>query len=68
MIFLGIILIVIGVFMIIKPSVFWLITQRWKSTDGTEPSYLYIWSTRFGGIMITLAGIGGVIAFFLSKS
>jgi hypothetical protein len=51
--------------MIIKPSFFWLITESWKSSVGTEPSDLYVLSTRFGGIMITLAGIGAVIAFIL---
>lgn len=61
----GIILIIIGISMMIKPSLLWLITESWKSNDATEPSSLYIWSTRFGGVMVTLAGIGGVLAFFL---
>ncbi|MBM7661074.1 hypothetical protein JOC85_001846 [Bacillus mesophilus] len=65
MIILGITLITIGLTMIVNPSLIWLITESWKS-DGTEPSTLYKWSTRFGGVMVTLAGIGGVIVYFLS--
>lgn len=65
MFLLGIILMIIGVVMIVKPSVIWFIQENWKSNDNTEPSSLYIWSTRFGGIMMTLAGIGGVVVNFL---
>ncbi|HHU18830.1 MAG TPA: hypothetical protein GXZ58_01005 [Bacilli bacterium] len=65
MFLLGIILMIIGVVIIVKPSVIWFIQENWKSNDNTEPSSLYIWSTRFGGIMMTLAGIGGVVVNFL---
>ncbi len=58
--------ILVGLIMISKPNVFWLITESWKSNDATEPSPFYIWSTRFGGVMFLLAGIGGVVAFLLS--
>jgi hypothetical protein len=62
---LGIFLIIIGVGMVIEPSLFWLLTESWKSNDGTEPSKLYIWSTVFGGCMTTVAGICCIIAAFL---
>jgi hypothetical protein len=62
---LGIFLIIIGVSMVIEPSLFWLITESWKSNDGTEPSKLYIWSTRFGGIIVTVVGFSSVIVAFL---
>lgn len=65
MFLLGIILMIIGVTMIVKPSVIWFIQESWKSNDSTEPSSLYIGSTRFGGIMMTLAGIGGVVVNFI---
>jgi hypothetical protein len=66
MILMGVFLIIMGVLMMIKPSLIWLITESWKSDDGAEPSNLYIRSTRFGGIMMTLAGVGAVFAFLLS--
>lgn len=65
MFLLGIMLVIIGITMIIKPNIIWFVTESWKSNDATEPTHLYIWSTRFGGIMITLAGIGGVVANFI---
>ncbi|MHC0038770.1 DUF6199 family natural product biosynthesis protein [Pseudoneobacillus sp. C159] len=68
MILLGVILIIIGVSMIIKPSFIWRITESWKSNDGTEPSDLYVLSTRFGGIIMTLAGIGSVAAVIFLTS
>jgi len=50
--------------MIVRPDVIWTIAESWKSNDGTEPSDLYILSTRIGGVMFTLAGVGGTIAYF----
>jgi len=65
MVLQGIFLIIAGVTMIVKPSILWLIAESWKSNDGTEPSDFYNWSTRFGGILMTIAGIGGIIASLL---
>ncbi|MFP7300388.1 DUF6199 family natural product biosynthesis protein [Neobacillus niacini] len=65
MLALGILFIIIGVSMIIEPSLFWLLTESWKSNDATEPSRLYIWSTVFGGIMFIIVGIGSTIVSFL---
>ncbi|MEH7347389.1 DUF6199 family natural product biosynthesis protein [Gottfriedia acidiceleris] len=66
MIFLGILLLIIGLLMLISPNSFYLITESWKSDYNTEPSSLYVWSTRFGGIMLTLAGTGGIIVSFIN--
>ncbi|MFE8699975.1 DUF6199 family natural product biosynthesis protein [Cytobacillus sp. FJAT-54145] len=60
----GIFLTAFGVLLIIKPSLLWLLTESWKSADGTEPSNLYIWSTRFGGVMFMLVGISTVVVTF----
>ena len=65
MLITGIFLLSMGVFMISKPSVFWLLFESWKSNDATEPSSLYIWSTRFGGIMFIVVGICLIIAVYL---
>lgn len=62
---LGMILIIVGVSMIIKPSLFWLLLESWKSIEETEPSEVFIISTRYGGMMMTLIGIGTVIVPFL---
>ncbi|MET3696620.1 hypothetical protein SAMN05877753_103135 [Bacillus oleivorans] len=63
----GIILIINGVIMLINPSIIWFITESWKSNDFAEPSILYIWSTRFGGIISTLLGIVWIVKYFRSK-
>jgi hypothetical protein len=44
-----------------KPALFWAITEIWKSNDATEPSDLYIWHTRFGGVMCSLVGFAGIL-------
>jgi hypothetical protein len=65
MMVLFILLILGGLLMVFKPALMWSITESWKSNDATEPSDLYVWSTRFGGVMCTAAGIGGVYALML---
>lgn len=51
----------IGLFMLIWPEYFWALTEQWKSNDATEPSTLFIISTRFGGGMLTILGIVGLV-------
>ena len=59
---IGLVLIGIGVTMLVKPQFVFELSQSWR-TDGSvgEPSALYVWSTRFGGVMFILAGICGLI-------
>jgi len=51
--------------MLIKPEMWWEITESWKSSDATEPSDFYTKITRVGGCFFTMCGIAGIIAFFL---
>jgi len=62
---LSIFVLIIGVLMLFKPDVWWEVTESWKSSDATEPSDFYIKYTRFGGGFFTLAGIAGIISFFV---
>jgi hypothetical protein len=62
--FTMVILVFLGLVMLFKPPIIWTITESWKSNDAAEPSDLYLISTRFGGIIVTLAGLGGVLAFW----
>lgn len=62
---LYILLVAFGLLITFKPAMIWSIAESWKSADATEPSELYLWSTRVGGVMCTLAGIGGITALFL---
>jgi hypothetical protein len=63
MIILMILLTLFGLVMLVLPSVIWEITESWKSNDATEPSTMYIWSTRFGGALCTIVGVAGIYAY-----
>ncbi len=57
-------LFVIGIVMVSRPNLFWMITESWKFNQQTEPSSLYLFSTRFGGIIFMIIGtIGMSLAF-----
>ena len=62
----GLALIAIGVVMLVKPQLVFELTESWKHDSGAaEPSKLWLFSTRFGGVMCVLAGILGIIVPFL---
>ncbi|MGM0883767.1 MAG: DUF6199 family natural product biosynthesis protein [Bacillota bacterium] len=51
--------------MFFKTALFWKITEQWTSEEGTEPSDLYNWNTRFGGIICTLVGFVCLLVYIL---
>ena len=61
MLVLGIILLLTGLVMLLKPDCIWRIAESWKSADATEPSFFYIRSLRFGGIIVTIVGLASII-------
>ena len=62
----GLALIAIGVVMLVKPQLVFELTESWKHDSGAaEPSKLWLFSTRFGGVVCVLAGILGIIVPFL---
>lgn len=65
-IFLIIIFVILGLVMTIRPDFFWYVTESWKSNDASEPSNLYILSTRIGEILFVLVGIACSIALYIS--
>lgn len=46
---LAMLLTLAGLLMLLRPATIWMVAEQWKSYDATEPSDLYIWSTRIGG-------------------
>jgi len=62
----GILLLLVGLIMLIKPDLFFHLTEAWKTYSSADPSKLYIFSTRFGGIIFTLVGVAAVIIFFVA--
>ena len=58
---LSILLIAVGMIMLIRPKSFFEWTESWKSNTRSGPSKLYLFGTRFGGVMCILAGAGELI-------
>jgi len=65
MLFMGMFLVFAGLIMNFKTTLLWKITEQWTSKDGTEPSTLYLWNTRFGGIVCLLIGLTTLTASLL---
>lgn len=63
-----ILLTALGVTMIWKPQLVYELTESWKHGGASEPTKLYLWNTRFGGVMCALAGIGGMILTFIPQA
>jgi len=55
----GILLVLTGLVMLLRPELFYELTEAWKHTSG-GPSNRYLSSIRFGGIMCCLAGFLGL--------
>jgi len=56
MILLGVLLIVFGVVLIIKPEVGWFLEIGWRFRDA-EPSELALWANRAGGVFSVIIGL-----------
>ena len=66
LVLLSLLCIVAGLAMLLNPELVFELSESWKLDSGAEPSRLFILSTRFGGVMCVLAGIGGVIVPLIS--
>ena len=53
---LGIVVAIVGSFMLANPRGFYEVTQSWK-TNGGEPSDAYLLHTRIGGAVFLLVGV-----------
>lgn len=63
---MGLLLIVVGIVMIVSPQLVYELTQSWKNNGNAEPSSMYIWNTRLGGVIFTIVGtVCTVILLFL---
>ena len=50
LLFGGLLLLAFGAFMLFAPEQFFALTESWKSNTPSEPSDLFILSTRIGGV------------------
>ncbi|CAJ1314512.1 DUF6199 family natural product biosynthesis protein [Paenibacillus nuruki] len=60
MFILSIILVIIGILMLIRPSIVWMVTEQWKSNGATEPSTFYSWMIRGVGVVFVVLGVLGL--------
>ena len=60
---LSLLLIGVGVSMIIFPRIWFEFAEGWKHNSASEPSALYIFSIRFGGVMCALTGIAYIVVY-----
>lgn len=58
---LSIIFIGVGFIMLINPKFIFELTEGWKNNSDSEPSDLYIFSVRVGGIIALILGFAGII-------
>ena len=56
MLFAAVLLIAIGALMLLKPDIYWQLTESWKSSWG-KPSSQYLDNTRITGALFLLLGL-----------
>ena len=61
----GLVCVALGAFLLLKPDLYWRLTERWKSYYADEPSDIYIRSTKLGGVLFALIGVAIIIAYFV---
>ena len=60
----GLALIALGITMLVNPRLVFQLAESWKHDGGAE---MFLYSTRFGGVMCTLAGICGLVVAFIPQ-
>ena len=60
----GLFLLLCGLLALIRPDVVYLLLESWKSrSDGQAPD-AYVLNLRLGGLVFSLVGLAGLLAFF----
>lgn len=62
---LGILLVIIGLVMLIRPDLVFLIAESWKGHTNNEPSTLYCISTRIGGGLFFITWLASFVCSLL---
>ena len=63
----GVVFVVLGVFLFVRPDLVWKLTEQWKSYRADEPSELYVISTKVGGVAFALCGVAAVVLPFVLR-
>ncbi len=62
----GLFLLVLGITAFLWPKTVWEITERWKINGDGEPSDFYLTFTKYGGLLLALLGLAGVLTGFFA--
>ena len=57
----GLFLLLLGAAAFLWPKTVWEITERWKLNGDGEPSDFYLAFTKYGGLLLALLGLAGVL-------
>ena len=57
MVFVAVVFLSIGLFLFLRPDLFWKLTVQWKSYSADKPSDLYRISTKVGGALLAAFGL-----------
>ena len=60
----GVLILLWGVFMCLKPSIFGGIFESWKNANNTTPSKIYLGIIRIGGCICMAIGLFVCVASF----
>ena len=63
---IGLLFAALGVLLLKRPGILFEITEGWKYDGPAEPSDLFLYSARFGGVMLLIVGFVGIIVQFLT--
>ena len=63
----GILIFALGIFLFLKPDLWWKLTEEWKSYRADGPSELYLKNIKIGGILFAMLGIVMVVLPFVLK-
>ena len=61
----GLMLLILGIFIFLKPDLIWKAKERWKPYRAKEPSDLHVISIKFGGVLFAISGIIMIILPFV---
>jgi len=62
----SIFVIIVGLIMLISPNTVYELKESWKSYSASDPSDLYLITTRIGGGIFTLVGIVCLIILIIN--
>ena len=62
----GIVFLLCSAVLLLKPELVYKLTERWKCYSSDEPSTPYLFSARFGGVIMSILGAGSLIVFFMN--